>query len=66
MEEREGEDGDGGGGWMRKELGLFWAVIEVDLIPSLSLMSCSLHSWLNPIAVILGDSFLKARHRKEA
>ena len=41
-------------------------VAEVDPIPFSSFMSCSLHSWLDLVALTLGDSSLKARHGKEA
>ena len=47
-------------------MGLFWAVMEVDLIPSSSFIYYNLHSWLDPSALVLGDSFLKTRREKEA
>ena len=51
---------------MRHEWGLSWMVPEVNPISLSSFMSCSLHSWLDPVALTLGDSSLKARHGKEA
>jgi len=38
----------------------------VDLIPSPPILSCSLHSRLDPVTLALGDSLFKARHGKEA
>ena len=40
--------------------GLSWKIVEVELIPLSSFMSCSLHFYLDFVALALGDTSLKA------
>ena len=40
-------------------------IAKVDPIPSSSLTSGNLQSWLDPVFLALGDTSLKARHGKE-
>ena len=53
----------GGFRWSEDCLVWLWRWI---LIPSSSILSCSLHSGPDPVALALGDYFLKVRHWKEA
>ena len=48
------------------EMGTNLEVVEVDLTPLLSFIFGYLHSCMNPVDFVLGDSFLKERRGKEA